>query len=218
MEPGELASAGFDTIVIATGGLPDIGVAEGSGLAVDCWDIMSGTVRPHGDVLLYDDHGGHQALDALEALASTAASIELVTPERTVSPDVGALTMAGYLQMLADHDVTITPARRLARIERADGRLKATFVVDGAHRAIERYADTIVIEHGTMPVTDVYDALVDASINQGEIDTRDLLALAPQSPVHNRDGRFRLYRVGDAVSSRNIHAAVLDSFRLCSAI
>jgi hypothetical protein len=28
----------------------------------------------------------------------------------------------------------------------------------------------------------------------------------------------RIYRVGDAVSSRNIHAAILDSVRLCSAL
>jgi hypothetical protein len=90
--------------------------------------------------------------------------------------------------------------------------------VDGARRVFERYADTIVIEHGTLPVTDLYDELVQASINKGEINTGDLLALSPQSSVHNEDGEFRLYRVGDAVSSRNIHAAVLDSFRLCSAI
>ncbi|HKS47531.1 MAG TPA: FAD-dependent oxidoreductase [Amycolatopsis sp.] len=218
VEPEELAHAGFDTIVIATGGLPNVEVAEGSRLAIDTWDIMSGAVKPRGDVLVYDDHGGHQALDAIEVLASTAASVELVTPERTVSPDVGALTMAGYLQTLADHDVTMTPAHRLTRLERADGRLKATFLVDGARRAIERYADTIVIEHGTLPVTEIYDALVDASVNQGEINVKELLALSPQSSVHNRDGQFRIYRVGDAVSSRNIHAAVLDSFRLCSAI
>jgi hypothetical protein len=90
--------------------------------------------------------------------------------------------------------------------------------VDGARRSIERYADTIVIEHGTTPVTDLYDALVDSSVNGGEIDTTELLALSPQSPTHNVSGRFRIYRVGDAVSSRNIHAAVLDSFRLCSAV
>jgi N-methyl-L-proline demethylase len=218
VEPDELAGGGYHTIVIATGGLPDIAVAEGHPLAVDSWDIMSGSVKPRGDVLVYDDHGGNQALDAIEVLVSTAASVELVTPERTVSPDVGALTMAGYLQMLADHGVTMTPAHRLTRIDRVDGRLKATLVVDGARRAVERYADTIVIEHGTLPVTDLYDALVDASVNRGEINVRDLLALSPQSSSHNPDGRYRIYRVGDAVSSRNIHAAILDSFRLCCTV
>ena len=46
----------------------------------------------------------------------------------------------------------------------------------------------------------------------------DLLAQRPQSVEHNPDGRFRLYRIGDAVASRNIHAAILDAARLCNAI
>ncbi len=33
--------------------------------------------------------------------------------------------------------------------------------------------------------------------------------------VNNPDGRFQLFRVGDAVASRNIHAAIYDSLRLC---
>jgi hypothetical protein len=31
-------------------------------------------------------------------------------------------------------------------------------------------------------------------------------------------GRFVVYRIGDAVASRNIHAAILDAYRLCNAI
>jgi 2,4-dienoyl-CoA reductase-like NADH-dependent reductase (Old Yellow Enzyme family)/thioredoxin reductase len=218
VEADDLQNVGFDTVVIATGGLPNIDVAAGSELAIDTWDVMSGARKPTGHVLVYDDHGGNQALDAIETLTATAASIELVTPERTISPDVGSLVMSGYLQMMADTGVTMTPAHRLMGIERTQGRLKAGFRVDGAHRAVERYADTIVIEHGTMPVTDVYDALVESSTNRGAIDSTELLGLSPQTAVYNPDGDLRIYRIGDAVSSRNIHAAVLDAFRLCSAI
>ena len=32
--------------------------------------------------------------------------------------------------------------------------------------------------------------------------------------MRNPDGGFRLFRVGDAVASRNIHAAVYDALRL----
>ena len=45
-----------------------------------------------------------------------------------------------------------------------------------------------------------------------------LLRLREQTATPNEGGEFTLYRVGDAVASRNVHAAVLDSFRLCSAI
>ena len=36
----------------------------------------------------------------------------------------------------------------------------------------------------------------------------------PQGLVRNPDGRFQLFRIGDAISSRNIHAAIYDALRL----
>ncbi|CCH80196.1 putative N-methylproline demethylase [Nostocoides japonicum T1-X7] len=218
VEAGELADAGYDVIIVATGGIPDVEVAKGSQLATDTWDVMSGAVKPTGEVIVYDDNGANPAVDAVEMLTGTARSIRYVSPDRTLLPELGTLTMTGYLEMLADNEVAITPVHRLLGIEKVEGRLKATFAVDGAHKTTDMVADTIVIEHGTVPVTDVYDDLVDGSINGGEIDLHDLLTLSPQSPHHNPDGRYQLYRVGDAVASRTIQTAVLDSFRLCSAI
>ncbi len=211
--------AGADVVVVATGGLPStaVGVA-GDDLAVDSWDLLSGGARPTGDVLVYDDHGGHQALDAVEAATRSARSVEYVTPERSVAPDVGSSPGAGYFRMLAEHDVRTTLLHRLVGIERRAGRLLVRLQVDGATVVAERVVDTVVIEHGTLPMTELFDALVPRSVNLGQIDVPDLLRLRQQSAQVNRDGRFELYRVGDAVASRNIHAAVLDSFRLCSAI
>jgi hypothetical protein len=37
----------------------------------------------------------------------------------------------------------------------------------------------------------------------------------PQSLVNDPRGRFQLFRVGDAVASRNIHAAIYESLRIC---
>ncbi|TFI42503.1 N-methylproline demethylase [Rhodococcus sp. 1R11] len=209
----------FDTVIVATGGMPntDAGV-DGHELAIDTWDILSGNVKPKGSVLVYDDHGGNQALDAVEYMTKYSDDIHLVTPERTISPDVGALTMAGYMQMLAENDVRLTPAQRLVSIEKEGAGYKSTFTVDGSSKRIERRTDSVVIEHGTAPVDDVYAELQKLSFNLGEIDLTDLLAVREQTNKHNPDGRFWLYRIGDAVSSRNIHAAILDAYRLCSAI
>lgn len=218
VEPDELADAGYDVIIVATGGLPDVGAAEGSRFATDVWDVMAGVVKPTGDVIVYDDSGANQALDAVEVLAGTARSVCYVTPERTLAPEVGTLTMMGYLEMMADHEVPMTPVHRLHGIERVNGRLKATFGVDGARKSVEHLADTVVIDHGTVPNTEVYDGLVAGSTNAGMIDLKELLAVQPQSSTRNADGRYRLYRIGDAVSSRTIQTAVLDAFRLCSAI
>jgi N-methyl-L-proline demethylase len=219
VEPAELDRSDFDVIILANGGVPGINVeATGLDLAVDTWDVLSGAVKPTGDVLVYDDHGGHQSLDAIEALTPTAGSVEYVTPGRTVAPDIGSSSAAGYFAMLADNDVRTTVLHQLIGIEKQGGRLHVTLQVELAHKPTLRVVDTVVIEHGTKPDTDLYDSLAPKSINRGQIVLADLLALRPQSAMHNPDGRFVVYRIGDAVASRNIHTAILDAYRLCSAI
>lgn len=37
---------------------------------------------------------------------------------------------------------------------------------------------------------------------------------APQSLVRNPDGHYQLFCIGDAVASRNLHAAIYDALRL----
>lgn len=217
LEPDEITDA--EVVVVATGGLPNTALGvPGDDLVLDSWDVLAGAARPSGDVLVYDDHGGHQALDAVEALTRSARSVEYVTPERTVAPDVGSSPAVGYFQMLAEHDVRATVLHRLVAVERRDGRLVVRLRVDGATVVAERVVDTVVVEHGTAPVADLFEALLPRSVNLGQIDVPNLLRLGPQSARPNPDGRFELYRVGDAVAGRNIPAAVLDSYRLCSAI
>lgn len=51
--------------------------------------MLCGAVRPRGQVLFYDDNGGHPGMDAAEVLARSGVPLEFVTPERTLAPDVG---------------------------------------------------------------------------------------------------------------------------------
>ena len=73
----------------------------------------------------------------------------------------------------------------------------------------------MISEHGTLPVDDLYFALKPRSRNLGVIDYQALVGGARQAVDVNAEGRFALYRVGDAVAGRNIHAAIYDSLRLC---
>ena len=82
-----------------------------------------------------------------------------------------------------------------------------------AHRSV-RHVDWVVADHGTAATADVYFELKPASTNLGAVDYAALLAGRPQAIVTNPDGRFQLFRIGDAVASRNIHAAVYDALRL----
>jgi hypothetical protein len=61
---------------------------------------------------------------------------------------------------------------------------------------------------------EVYYALKPLSSNLGEIDYDALIDGEPQQLERNAVGKFKLFRIGDAVSSRNIHAAIYDALRL----
>jgi 2,4-dienoyl-CoA reductase-like NADH-dependent reductase (Old Yellow Enzyme family)/thioredoxin reductase len=218
VDAGTLAGRAWDVVVVATGGTPAAPDVPGAELVLDTWDVLGGARHPSGRVLVYDDHGGNQALDAVEALAGAGAEVELVTPERTVSPDVGAITASTYFEAMAEAGVRITLLRRLHGVRRGDDGIRVELGVDASPYRETRTVDAIVAELGTLPVRDLYDELLGRSTNLGAVDLRDLLARRPQTIVRNEDGDFQLFRIGDAVSSRNVHAAMLDAARLCRAI
>jgi NADPH-dependent 2,4-dienoyl-CoA reductase/sulfur reductase-like enzyme len=209
-----------DLVVVATGGLPDRSfLGHGADLVLDTWDVMAGAARPRGDVLVFDDNGAEPALDAAELLARHGARVELVTPERTLGIAVGSMNSPAYLKAFAEHDVRVTLAHQLRGVHRSDdGRLVAELHSEYADRPLHRDVDHVVVEHGTVPNDDLYVELVPSSSNLGEVDHDALLAGRPQPVRTNPAGRFQLFRIGDAVTSRNIHAATYDALRLCLAI
>ncbi|MFF5991183.1 NADH:flavin oxidoreductase [Prauserella flavalba] len=221
-EAGEVLDLRPDVVVVATGGTPDTSfLRAGADLVHDTWDVLSGAVRPSGSVLVYDDHGGHPALDAVDVLVASGADVEWVSPERTIGVDVGSVNAPPYLRTLTRGGVRVTLLHRLLAVERDGGRLRASFTSDleeSGAEVLTRVADHVVVEHGTLPNAELYHELVPQSVNLGEIKVDELLRVVAQPPGPNADGLFRLYRVGDAVSSRSIHSAVLDAFRLCVAV
>jgi 2,4-dienoyl-CoA reductase-like NADH-dependent reductase (Old Yellow Enzyme family)/thioredoxin reductase len=216
-EASDVLEEGPDIVVIATGGLPQVPALEGGGeLTVTSWDILSGDVKPAEEVLLYDDNGQHPGLQAAEALAAAGARLELVTPERFFAPDVGGLNHVPYARAFQRHGVTITINTRVRAVRRQGNKLAVSLASDYADGDIgERLVDQVVTEHGTLPLDELYFALKEASVNRGEVDYPALIAGRPQGLAANPEGRFQLFRIGDAVASRNIHAAVYDALRLC---
>ena len=83
---------------------------------------------------------------------------------------------------------------------------------------MELVANQVVIETGTVPVCEAYDALRGRSANAGVTDTDRLLAGEPQMDSRPAGGAFELHRIGDAVTSRGVHAAIYDALRLCMAL
>ncbi|MEH6579708.1 MAG: NADH:flavin oxidoreductase [Amphritea sp.] len=209
-----------DLVIIATGGYPHTEIlASGNDLVVSSWDIISGDVKPGKNVLLFDDAGDHAALQAAEVIADSGAKLEIMTPDRSFAPDVMAMNLVPYMRSMQQKDVTFTVTFRLEDVVREGNQLRALvgsdyFATDGGGAFKERIIDQVVINHGIIPLDDIYFDLKPHSSNLGEVNQTDLIAGNPQSLVNNEEGRFQLFRIGDAVSSRNTHAAIYDALRL----
>ena len=207
-----------DVVIIASGGLPHTEVLRaGNELVVSAWDIISGDVKPGTDVLIYDDAGDHAGLQAADLISATGAGVEIVTPDRSFAPEVMAMNLVPYMRAIQDKAVTFTVTYRLTGVEKDGNRIKATVDSDYAKLGIEKHYDQIVVNHGTLPLDDLYFALKPLSENLGAVDYEALIAHRPQTMNGGPKG-FQLFRVGDSVEARNIHAAVYDSLRLLSAI
>ncbi len=206
-------------VIIATGGLPHTDVlSSGNDLVVSSWDILSGDVKPGRNVLLFDDAGDHSALQAAEVIAATGAKVEIMTPDRSFAPEVMAMNLVPYMRSLQVLDVTFTVTYRLQSVRRDGDTLVASVGSDYGGVNRERRVDQVVVNHGTLPLDELYFELKPQSVNEGAVNYAALLAGQPQSGSSTSTGRFQLFRIGDAVSARNTHAAIFDALRLCVTI
>ncbi len=203
-----------DVVIIATGGLPQAPQMDGEALTVSSWDVISGAVKPAARVLVYDDGGAHAGMTAAELLANAGAEVELISPERFFAPDIGGLNHVPYMRAFQEAGVRITITTRVSGVRRDGNALIATLGSDFAPGwSAERRVDQVVVEHGTTPMEELYFALKAESRNLGTVDYGALTGEGAVFPVKNAGGAFTLYRIGDAVAARNIHAGIYDALR-----
>mmetsp|Transcript_28805 Transcript_28805/g.82486 ORF Transcript_28805/g.82486 Transcript_28805/m.82486 type:complete len:713 (-) Transcript_28805:279-2417(-) len=214
----EVMAEAPDVVCIATGGLPDdLGFAE----AVSPWDLLSGAVPAGKNILVYDGVGGYTGPSVAEFAGKQqqergdTVQIELATQERNVALAAGALNFPVFMENLYKLGVQITPDHRLVAVESCtEPSKRATLRNVFTNASLERNVDQVVVEHGTVPCDDLYHDLVSLSKNQGEVHWEHVHDASQLFPTRNLRGEFILFRVGDAISSRNIHAAIYDSLRL----
>ena len=207
-----------DVVIIATGGMPQKDILTfGNDLTASAWDILSGDLKPGSNVLLYDDAGDHVALQAAQLMAEAGARVEIMTPDRSFAPDVMAMNLVPYMRALQDKDVTFTVTYRLTGVARDGNQIKATIDSDYMKLGKTALYDQVVVNHGTLPLDDLYFDLKPGSVNKGAVDHDALIAMQPQTLGGGPAG-FQLFRIGDAVEARNIHAAIYDALRLLSVI
>ncbi len=214
-EQEDIIALNPDVVIVATGGLPQMPPLEkGVELAVTSWDVLSGEVIPQGNVLLYDDNGTHSALSTAEIIAQSGADLEIVTPERTLGVEIGGVNHVPYARTFNETETRVTLNQRVMSASKENDRLVVELGSDHSSHRSTREVDYLVVDHGTLPNADLYLELKSLSCNQGEIDHNALLNGQPQPCFEDEQESFALYRIGDAVANRNIHAAIYDALRL----
>lgn len=216
-EAEDVTALNPDVVIVATGGMPNMELFEtgkDASNVVSAWDLIAGDVKPASNVLIYDESGDHPALQAAEIAANTEAKVEIMTPDRTFSPDIMAMNLVPYMRALQDKDVTFTVTRRLLDVTKTGNTLTAIIGTDYSDHTDQKEYDQVVVNYGTLPLDELYFDLKPLSSNAGAIDHDALIAGQPQTIDRNSAGTFKLFRIGDAVSARNTHAAIYDALRL----
>lgn len=203
-----------DIVVVATGGTPRPPACPGAELAVSSWKILSGETPPGSNVLVYDEPGLQGGVSTADFLATRGAEVEMATPDRAVGEAIGHTGFVAHLRNLYKHKVVQTPNMRLASIYTEGNSIIAVLRNEFTQEEEERSIDQLVYDLGTLPRGELYFALKPQSRNLGEVDQRALIEGKPQAIASNVEGLFQLFRVGDAVMSRNVHAAIYESARL----
>lgn len=217
-EANDVLSEAPDIVIIATGGWPEPLTIPAGNLAISSWDALSGEVRVSGKVLVFDVTGDHPAAVTANKLASSGSDVNLVTPDRTILHDLGPTTSAVALRDLSTQGVTFTCLHELTSLTREGNQVRASLrhVLTGS--VTEHLVDYVVVEHGLTPMAGLYHDLKPSSRNNGQVEHKALINGTFPFVDTNETGQFYLARIGDAITGRNMHAAILDALRICTTI
>jgi 2,4-dienoyl-CoA reductase-like NADH-dependent reductase (Old Yellow Enzyme family) len=216
MEASEIRRLEPDVVILATGGLPQLDLAEGAELCVSTWDILTGQTPILASVLIYDGTGRHPALLVAEQAAQAGATVNFASIDPQLSEELTYAERFRWKRRLQEVGIRPMFETRLIGVRRSANRLEARFFDEVSRNESAMVIDQVVVEQGTVPMDEVYRDLRAHSSNDGVTDIEALVSAKPQPRL--RGSGFELHRIGDAVSSRNIHAAMLDANRICIAL
>ena len=207
-----------NTIIIATGGMPNLELFETKEdleNVYTSWDILSGDVKLSDNILIYDEAGDHTGMQSAEFAIKEGATVEFMTPDRLISSEIMGMNLTPYLKNLQNKKITYSIAKRLLDVSIKGNKLNAVIGSDyDENFKYNSSYDQVFLNYGIKPLDDLYFSLVPYSKNKGEIDYNKFINGEEQDIIKSDNNKFNLFRIGDAVSSRNIHAAIYDALRL----
>lgn len=211
-EAADVLAEAPDLVLLATGGIPDFGPVAGSELCLSVFDALANPVQIADDVLVYDATGRHPAPSVAAEIAAAGKAVTFVARDPSVAPEMEHHSGITYRKAFAEHDVKVLLEYELVSVAMRNGRREAVLrhLLTGRERCSSHAQ--VIVEHGTVPMNELFDDLRPLSSNDGVTDIETLVGPAP---LRARPAAgFELHRIGDAVSSRSVHAAMLDALRL----
>lgn len=214
-ETNEVETEKPDLVIIATGGWPDVSAIDGAELTISSWEVLSGEARINGDILLFDEVGDHPALVCADVVARNGCVVKHISPDRAAAHDLGPTNSAVVLRDLARQGVAFECFQDIESVAQVGNRKQVTLrhVLTGEPSV--HVVDHVVIEHGVTPMDALYHDLKAQSRNLGQIDQTAMVEGHNPFKATQPEGKYLLARLGDAISGRNIHAALYDALRIC---
>ena len=207
-----------DTVIIATGGIPNLELFETKkdlGNVFSSWDIISGDIKTAENILIYDEAGDHVAMQSAEVAIEQGSKVNFITPDRLISSEIMGMNLTPYLKNLQNENISFLIGKRLLDVSIEGNKLNALIGsdYDELYKNSSTY-DQVFVNYGTKPLDELYFELLPLSKNMGEVNYEKFIKGHEQDIIKNKDNKFNIFRIGDAVSSRNIHAAIYDALRL----
>ena len=213
-EADDILAEAPDVVIVATGSLPHLSWLDGAALCSDVWDTLGGGASLGEKVLVYDGTGRHSAATVAEMARRAGKAVTFVMLDDVLAKELAYAERVIWRKRFAEEGIAPLAEYGLLRVERSGNKLAATFAHELTGETLSLEADTVVVEAGGIPADEVFEALRGRSANDGVTDLDALLNGTPQPALQAE--AFALFRIGDALASRNVPAALFDALRLCS--
>ena len=182
-----------DVVVLATGARPQAPWwAGGLERVVDVRDVLEGRAEPDGQVIVVDDLGFHQATSVAELLADRGCSVRITTSGMVVGQDLGiTLDMETFNARAAEKGIAQTTDEVVlgAAADESTGGVRLQILRHTTGSNDEVPCDWVVCATHQEPEEALWHELSESDA-------------------------FEVHRVGDCITPRHTHAAVVEGHRV----
>ena len=115
-EKKEIIDENPDSVIIATGGIPNLELFETNKdleNVFSSWDIISGDIKTSENILIYDEAGDHVAMQSAEVAIEQGSKVSFMTPDRLISSEIMGMNLTPYLKNLQNKNISFLIGKRL---------------------------------------------------------------------------------------------------------